>query len=52
MLLFPQVQDQYVPEYVGQVLIGFFTIFNVLIGPREFRVCKKIKGIIKIEKIE
>jgi len=40
------------PEYVGQGVIGFFALFNALIGPREFRICKKIKGIIKIEKIE
>lgn len=30
----------------------FFVLWNTLVGPREFRLCKRAKEIIKIEKLE
>lgn len=52
LLLFPASSNSMIPEYVSKSVIGFFVIFNIFIGPRKFRCCKKVKSIIKIEKLE
>jgi len=39
-------------EIAARGVLIFFTAWNIFVGPRQFRLCKRAKEIIKIEKLE